>query len=122
MMALYYGRSLREDDDRAMAELTALMYASMKNNPKLIFLLLRNAADRAAKSAAGKDFEDYGKAFDPRSFLQSAGCILSPKDKTDMEAKVLLSEKNYDRFDWGSRIYESTGKVFFRSMTAGDEE
>ena len=39
-----------------------------------------------------------------------------------MKVKVLLSEKNYDRFDWGSRIYESTGKVFFRPMTAGDEE
>ena len=44
------------------------------------------------------------------------------EDKTDIEVKSLLSEKNYDRFDWGSRIYESTGKVFFRPMTAGDEE
>ncbi|MBP5465211.1 MAG: ankyrin repeat domain-containing protein, partial [Treponema sp.] len=54
--------------------------------------------------------------------MQSAGCTFSNKDKADMEIKSLLSEKNYDKFDWGSRIYESTGKVFFRTMMSEDEQ
>ena len=53
--------------------------------------------------------------------LQCAGYTFLPTDKTDIEVKRLLSEKNYDLFDWGSKIYESTGRAFFRTMM-GDED
>ncbi|GEM_PF-2464198 len=54
--------------------------------------------------------------------LQSAGFILSPKDKADMKIRSFLSKGNHDIFELSGSIYESTGKLFFKAMTAGEEE
>lgn len=48
-------------------------------------------------------------------FLQSAGYAFSDTDKADVIAKELFSQKNYDKFDWSQRIYEKTGRMFFKS-------
>lgn len=53
--------------------------------------------------------------------LQSAGFIFSPKDKADMKIRSFLSKGNHDIFELSDSIYESTGKSFFKSMTAGEE-
>nr|MCR5621145.1 ankyrin repeat domain-containing protein [Treponema sp.] len=53
--------------------------------------------------------------------LQSAGFILSPRDKADMKIQSFFATGNYNIFDLNNSIYESTGKLFFKSMTAGEE-
>lgn len=53
--------------------------------------------------------------------LQSAGCILSPRDKADMKIQSFFAAGNYNIFDLNNSIYESTGRLFFKSMTAGEE-
>lgn len=53
-------------------------------------------------------------------FLRSAGYVLSKSDNTDLLIKRLLSSENYDIFDWNNRIYESTGKIFFKSIIADE--
>ena len=54
--------------------------------------------------------------------LQSAGFILSPKDTADMLAKDFLSAGKHDIHELNGLIYEATGKAFFKSLTAGEEE
>ena len=51
-----------------------------------------------------------------KDLLQSAGYILENSDKTDIEIKKLLDEKNYNLFTWNDKIYAATGKVFFTSI------
>lgn len=53
--------------------------------------------------------------------LQSAGFILSPRDKADMKIQSFFATGNYNIFDLNNSIYESTGKLFFKSMTAGED-
>ncbi len=48
-------------------------------------------------------------------FLHNAGYKLSDKDAVDAVVKELLSEGNYNKFDWSQRIYEETGYMFFKS-------
>lgn len=48
-------------------------------------------------------------------FLQNAGYKLSDKDEVDAVVKELLAEGNHDKFDWSQRIYEKTGRTFFKS-------
>ncbi|MCR5621461.1 MAG: ankyrin repeat domain-containing protein [Treponema sp.] len=54
--------------------------------------------------------------------LRSSGFSFSSTDKTDLLAKQLLAEENYDIFDWNEKIYEKTGKVFFKALCTEDEE
>lgn len=53
--------------------------------------------------------------------LQSAGFILSPRDKADMKIQSFFATGNYNIFDLNNSIYESTGRLFFKSMTAGED-
>lgn len=54
--------------------------------------------------------------------LQSAGFILSPRDKADMKIQSFFATGNYNIFDLNNSIYESTGRLFFKSMTEEEEE
>ena len=54
--------------------------------------------------------------------LQSAGYAFSERDKKDTEVKKLLSEHNYELFDWSDRIYAVTGKVFFKALVESEED
>ncbi len=53
--------------------------------------------------------------------LQSAGCILSPRDKADMKIQSFFAAGNYNIFDLNNSIYESTGRLFFKSMTEEED-
>lgn len=53
--------------------------------------------------------------------LQSAGCILSPRDKVDMKIQSFFAAGNYNIFDLNNSIYESTGRLFFKSMTEEED-
>ncbi len=55
-------------------------------------------------------------------FLQSAGYAFSERDKKDTEVKNLFCEQNYKLFDWNDRIYEVTGKIFFKALIESEEE
>ena len=55
-------------------------------------------------------------------FLQSAGYVFEKKNKKDIEVKNLLNEKNYKLYDWNDRIYEVTGKVFFKAIIENEED
>ncbi len=54
--------------------------------------------------------------------MRSAGCPFLPADKTDMLVKDFLSAGKHDIHELNGLIYEATGKSYFKSMTAGDEE
>lgn len=62
-----YGADINKADEDGM---TALMYAASKNDLPLITLLLQIGADKKAKDKNGKDFEDYSKELDRRTYLQ----------------------------------------------------
>ena len=54
--------------------------------------------------------------------LRSSGFSFSSKDKTDMMAKRLLAEENYNIFDWNDMIYAKTGRVFFETLCATNDK
>ncbi len=54
--------------------------------------------------------------------LQCAGYSFLETDRKDMEVRKLFNEENYDIFDWNDKMYESTGKIFFKTLVKEDEE
>lgn len=54
--------------------------------------------------------------------LQCAGYAFSERDKKDAEIKSLLSEQNYNLFDWNERIYGITNEVFFKALAISEDD
>ena len=48
--------------------------------------------------------------------MNCAGYHFSERDKTDVEIVKLLSEKNYNGFEWSAQIYQKTKIIFFKSL------
>lgn len=54
--------------------------------------------------------------------LRSSGFSFSSSDKTDLMAKCLLAEENYNIFEWNERIYAKTGRIFFEALCAKNDK
>ena len=54
-------------------------------------------------------------------FLQCAGYAFSEHDKKDIEVRNLLNENIYDKNEWSNRIYDATGKIFFKALIECEE-
>ncbi len=101
-----YGADVNLTDDDGFA---ALMYGAMKNIPDIIFLLLRNGADKDFRNKEGKCFEDYTKDLDTRTFSRMLVDRLRerlPGMAQERADEIPEGHQSFgDRFEWYRKKY-----------------
>lgn len=101
-----YGANVNLTDEDGF---TALMYGAMKNNPDIIFHLMRNGADKNIRSREGKCFEDYTKDLDTRTFSQMLADRLRkklPELAQERADEIPEGHQSFgDRFEWYRKKY-----------------
>ena len=106
----YFGRFPDKNDADIYKDggISKKTFSKILNNRKLTY---RPKKDTALSLVLGLRLS----LSEAEDFLYNAGYKLSGKDEVDAVVMELLSEGNHDKFDWSQRIYEKTGRTFFKS-------